>query len=295
MAFSPVDIILLLLAAAGGGLAGYLLGCRQTRRAITLAARARSSGDAVASAPIAPPPESPAEPFQGGSTVEASRSRDTLSTPPAYTDEPDPEPAGLDPAREAGSLLQGANELPVAPGESRAGVDGEPAPESAGTRPADPLVPDAGSVGGPPVPADEPVRKPPRKPRTRTGREVAPPAAHAGTDAPSKAADDLKRITGIGPRLELRLNALGITRLAQMAAWTPEDMGRVGEAIGAAGRPSREDWAEQARALLAGAKTGDRVRDSRRETPDQTPPSEAPALLFPELTDKPPARRRRSR
>ena len=67
--------------------------------------------------------------------------------------------------------------------------------------------------------------------------------------APQGAADDLKKITGIGPALERKLNALGVTRLDQIAEFSDEDAEKVDAALSFKGRVSRDDWVGQAKAL----------------------------------------------
>lgn len=67
--------------------------------------------------------------------------------------------------------------------------------------------------------------------------------------------DDLRRIKGLGPKLVVTLHALGITRFAQIAAWSDADLDELDTKLGAfAGRPRRDAWVEQAR-LLAGGDT----------------------------------------
>lgn len=92
--------------------------------------------------------------------------------------------------------------------------------------------------------------------------EAAPPAEPAPAPATSAApvaagaADDLTRIKGVGPKLNARLKELGVTRFAQIAAWSEADMAAIDAQLGAfAGRPRRDAWVEQA-ALLAGGDTG---------------------------------------
>jgi NADH-quinone oxidoreductase subunit E len=63
-------------------------------------------------------------------------------------------------------------------------------------------------------------------------------------------ADDLTRITGIGPKLAEKLHSLGITRLAEIAAWTPHDVARIDSQLNFRGRIDRDKWIEQARALV---------------------------------------------
>ena len=53
------------------------------------------------------------------------------------------------------------------------------------------------------------------------------------------------------------LNSLGVTRFAQIAAWSDADLDDLDGKLGAfAGRPRRDNWVEQAR-LLASGDTGD--------------------------------------
>lgn len=66
---------------------------------------------------------------------------------------------------------------------------------------------------------------------------------------PPEAPDDLERIRGIGPVLRQRLNRLGITTFAQIAAFTEADLARLDEVLESKGRIVREGWVEQAKTL----------------------------------------------
>ncbi|WP_133123846.1 NADH-ubiquinone dehydrogenase [Phyllobacterium zundukense] len=66
--------------------------------------------------------------------------------------------------------------------------------------------------------------------------------------------DDLKLISGVGPKLEQVLNGMGIQTYAQIAAWTVEEIARVDDHLKFGGRILRDDWVGQA-AALAGAST----------------------------------------
>jgi predicted flap endonuclease-1-like 5' DNA nuclease len=68
-------------------------------------------------------------------------------------------------------------------------------------------------------------------------------------------ADNLKRIKGIGPQNEARLNALGTWHFDQIAAWSPTNAKWVGAFLAFPGRIEREDWITQAKALAAGEET----------------------------------------
>jgi len=71
------------------------------------------------------------------------------------------------------------------------------------------------------------------------------------------AADDLRKIKGVGPKLVTLLASLGVTRFAQIAAWTDEDIDRVDAQLGTfAGRVRRDNWVEQAKFLAAGDVAG---------------------------------------
>ncbi len=79
---------------------------------------------------------------------------------------------------------------------------------------------------------------------------VQPPAEEQPLFTPPiDAPDDLERIRGIGPVLRQRLNKLGITTFAQIAAFTEDDLKRIDEVLDFNGQISRERWVEQAKAL----------------------------------------------
>ena len=98
------------------------------------------------------------------------------------------------------------------------------------------------------TPAEEPVAE-----------EAAPAAEEAPADdsaplftAPEGEPDDLKKISGVGPVLEGKLHALGITKYAQVAAFTAEDIAMVDERLSFKGRIERDNWLEQAAELAKG-------------------------------------------
>lgn len=90
------------------------------------------------------------------------------------------------------------------------------------------------------------------------GDDAPPPAMTVTTrDRPADPdADDLGRIDGIGPRLTDWLHQNGVTRFAQIAAWTPEDAADWAQRLGRwGGRIESDDWIGQARILAAGGET----------------------------------------
>ena len=66
--------------------------------------------------------------------------------------------------------------------------------------------------------------------------------------------DDLKQISGVGPVLEKKLHALGITKFAQVAAFTADDIAKVDDALSFKGRIERDNWLDQAAELAKAAK-----------------------------------------
>ena len=64
-------------------------------------------------------------------------------------------------------------------------------------------------------------------------------------------ADDLKKIKGVGPKLEATLNRLGIFHYHQIADWTEADAASVENRLSFKGRIARDGWIEQARSLAA--------------------------------------------
>ncbi|MFA5581393.1 MAG: NADH-quinone oxidoreductase subunit E [Paracoccaceae bacterium] len=66
------------------------------------------------------------------------------------------------------------------------------------------------------------------------------------------AGDDLKRIKGIGPKLESVLHSLGVFHFDQIAGWGEQELIWIDENLGAfRGRASRDGWIVQARDLMA--------------------------------------------
>ena len=65
--------------------------------------------------------------------------------------------------------------------------------------------------------------------------------------------DDLKRIKGVGPKLEALLHSLGFYHFDQVAAWTDQELAWVDDNLeGFKGRATRDEWVAQAKVLAAG-------------------------------------------
>jgi large subunit ribosomal protein L15 len=76
-----------------------------------------------------------------------------------------------------------------------------------------------------------------------------------GLAAPEGEPDDLKKIGGVGPKLETTLNELGIYHYRQIAEFTPDNVTWVDGYLSFKGRIDRDDWIGQAKALAEGAGT----------------------------------------
>jgi small subunit ribosomal protein S2 len=84
--------------------------------------------------------------------------------------------------------------------------------------------------------------------------ELPAPTGELGFEAlpgPRGVADDLKKLSGVSPAIESKLNELGIFHYWQIAALGPDAAHRVGEAVGLPGRVDR--WIAKAKELGAEA------------------------------------------
>ena len=66
--------------------------------------------------------------------------------------------------------------------------------------------------------------------------------------APSEV-DDLKEISGVGPKLEEKLNAHGIFKFEQIANWSEDNIAEFDELLSFKGRIERDDWLTKAKEL----------------------------------------------
>ncbi|MBN8534362.1 MAG: 50S ribosomal protein L21 [Rhizobiales bacterium] len=95
-----------------------------------------------------------------------------------------------------------------------------------------------------------------------SGAKAAKPAAVAAAAAAGVVAaaakggavdqSNLSLIAGIGPTIEKKLRAAGISNWSEIAAWGEADIAKWDEELKLRGRITREEWVEQAKELLAG-------------------------------------------
>jgi len=83
--------------------------------------------------------------------------------------------------------------------------------------------------------------------------EAEPEIAAVIEEAPPAGPDDLTRMVGIGPKLAAALAERGVTRFADIAAWTAKELAEVDAALSLKGRAVREAWVAQAKRLSADA------------------------------------------
>ena len=155
-----------------------------------------------------------------------------------------------------------------------------PLPPAPPLRPAMPTRPASMTPAAPAAPAV--TARPAQQPRPGVSAEVTAAAAAAAAatlataavrasvvpaaaTAPAIAGDDLKRIKGIGPEIERKLNAIGVRRYSEIASWSSADVARINREIGQDGRAQHENWIEQAQILSRGGETAFSRRVDRRE------------------------------
>lgn len=102
-----------------------------------------------------------------------------------------------------------------------------------------------------------------RKAAADTAEKLVAPSAEpaaVATTGPTKpkaiakpeTVDDLKAISGVGPKLEQMLNKFGIWTYAQIAVLDEAEIAWLDEELGFSGRIGRDDWTGQARKLVSG-------------------------------------------
>jgi large subunit ribosomal protein L21 len=89
------------------------------------------------------------------------------------------------------------------------------------------------------------------KARPAPAKAATAPVAAAAVEG-ARDTSNLSLIAGIGPTIEKKLRAAGITSWEQIAAWTPDEVASLDKELALRGRVVREEWIEQAQELLAG-------------------------------------------
>lgn len=114
----------------------------------------------------------------------------------------------------------------------------------------------AGSVSAAAVAAAAPAKK--AAPKAEPKAEAATPAAAVEAskpsnllDAPKGEADDLTRISGVGPKLLEKLNENGVYHFWQIQEWGPAEIAFMDDQLSFKGRIERDEWIKQATEFAA--------------------------------------------
>lgn len=97
-----------------------------------------------------------------------------------------------------------------------------------------------------------------KKPAARKPAAKKPAARKPAAKKPASARaakDDLKKISGVGPVIEKKLNGMGVKTYKQIAAWKKADIDKADDKLNFKGRIGREDWVAQAKILASGGET----------------------------------------
>ncbi|TVP70580.1 MAG: 50S ribosomal protein L21 [Rhodobacteraceae bacterium] len=110
-----------------------------------------------------------------------------------------------------------------------------------------------GSVSGFVVEAAAPAKAPKSaksaKPEAAAVEGTRP--ANLLTEARDGQPDDLKKISGVGPKLEGLLHENGVFHFDQVAAWTPSEITYMDDQLSFKGRIERDGWIDQAKQFAA--------------------------------------------
>jgi large subunit ribosomal protein L21 len=71
------------------------------------------------------------------------------------------------------------------------------------------------------------------------------------TEARGGQPDDLKKISGVGPKLEKLLHDNGVFHFDQIAAWNDDEIAYMDEQLSFKGRIARDGWIDQAKQFAA--------------------------------------------
>ncbi len=108
------------------------------------------------------------------------------------------------------------------------------------------------------TPKGKPTAKKTEAPKTKSAAKPkvadAKPASLL-SEARPEGKDDLKLISGVGPKLEQTLNDLGVYHFDQVAKWKKKDIAWVDGNLRFKGRIERDDWMSQAKILAKGGET----------------------------------------
>ena len=147
---------------------------------------------------------------------------------------------GIERAQGEAGIDVGAQEEPLAE-EVVAEPESAPAPQANG---------DATAAKAPEVQPEEAAKDDAGKADETETEEKAAASGFEPLKQPDGEADDLKKIGGLGPVLEKKLNEYGIYHFRQIAALKKADIAQIDEALDLKGRIERDDWLKQAKDFM---------------------------------------------
>ena len=158
-----------------------------------------------------------------------------------------------------GGALTLRTEITVKPGKAEKGAAPKAAvkAEAAKVPPAKAAKPKTAAIE-----TSKAIKGPKAEAKKSAAKNEAAPVALASLDDKNRPAaiakpaqpDDLKLISGVGPKLEGVLNGLGIFTFAQVASWKKAERDWVDGYLKFKGRIDRDDWVKQAKALAKGGR-----------------------------------------
>ncbi|TKB12446.1 MAG: NADH-quinone oxidoreductase subunit E [Mesorhizobium sp.] len=211
-------------------------------------AAAKAAREAAAAAPAAAPAavvsQAPAAPAPSGPVAPSKSSKpktDAPETSPALTT---PSPVKVSPAAEKAASVRAPRHSAANANQASPEVEAVSKPRSGPIAKAEP----ASAFKSPE--AKQPAAK--ADARSKTGKpSLEDKNRPAGIERPA-AVDDLKLISGVGPKIEGTLHSLGIYTFAQVASWKKAEREWVDGYLSFHGRIERDDWVKQAKALAKG-------------------------------------------
>jgi NADH-quinone oxidoreductase subunit E len=209
-----------------------ILKSTRDREAKAATKAAQAAPDAIIAAPVPAPAPAPAPvaPSNAGKPK---------------TDAPETSPA-----------LKTPSKIKVAPAVEKAASVSAPLHSAANANKAAPEVEQVSKQRNGPKTKAEPAAAF-KAPETKTpAAKAAKPSLEdknrpSGIDRPALV-DDLKLISGVGPKIEGILHSLGIYTFAQVASWKKAEREWVDGYLSFHGRIDRDDWVKQAKALAKG-------------------------------------------
>ncbi|MDG4903252.1 MULTISPECIES: NADH-quinone oxidoreductase subunit E [unclassified Mesorhizobium] len=208
---------------------------KEAKAAAKAARQAAAAAPATASAAVvsqvpAAPPSAPVGPSKSGKPK-----TDAPETSPALRT---PSPVKVSPAIEKAASVRAPRHSAANANQASPEVEAVSKPRSGPKAKAEP----ASAFKSPEA----------KQPATKTAKPSLEDKNRPAGIARPATVDDLKLISGVGPKIEGVLHSLGIYTFAQVSAWRKAEREWVDGYLNFRGRIERDDWVKQAKALAKG-------------------------------------------